>query len=172
MIRFLRAWQKEERRSLRGQALPWRRLATGALVLTCLLAVDGWVRMDALRADYAAKLQQSKAILKASTDGIERVTFDWAKWDNLYVWYGGTTPGFAATDLEATPLFDGGALFLFFETDGRPRLSFSRRGYNHPTDQALMACTQSNLGHLRSLKDRIQLIEAELLGVHQGRGSN
>jgi diguanylate cyclase (GGDEF)-like protein len=158
VIGFLLAWQKEERRSLRGQALPWRLLATGALVLASLLAVDGWIRMDALRADYAAKLQQSKAILKASTDGIERVTFDWAKWDSLYVWYGGTTPGFAATDLEATPLFDGGALFLFFETDGRPRLSFSRRGYNHPTDQALIACTQSNLGRLQSLKDRVQLI--------------
>jgi len=114
--------------------------------------------MDALRADYKAKLQQAKAILQTSADGIARSTFDWGKWDSLYAWFGGQEPSFPDTDLEATTLFDGGALFLFFETDGRPRLSYSRRGYNHPRDRALLACTQSNLGRLRSQRDRIQLI--------------
>jgi diguanylate cyclase (GGDEF)-like protein len=158
VIGFLRAWRKEERRSLRGQSFPWRRLAAGSLVLASLLAVDGWIRMDALRADYKAKLQQAKAILQTSADGIARSTFDWGKWDSLYAWFGGQEPSFPDTDLEATTLFDGGALFLFFETDGRPRLSYSRRGYNHPRDRALLACTQSNLGRLRSQRDRIQLI--------------
>jgi len=157
-IGFLRAWRKEERRSLRGQPLPWRRLATGSLVLASLLAVDGWIRIDGLRADYTARLQQAKAILKASSDGIARSTFDWAKYDNLYDWFGGQAPNFTANELEATPLFDGGAIFLLFETDGRLRLSYSRRGYNHPTDLALLACTQSNLGRLRSLKDLVPLI--------------
>ena len=114
--------------------------------------------MDALRADHTARLQQAKAILQTSADGIARSTFDWAKWDSLYAWFGGQEPSFAATDLEATPLFDGGARFLFFESDGSPRLSYGSRGYNHPSDRALMACTQSNLGRLRSLKDRVQLI--------------
>jgi len=158
VIGFLRAWRKEERRSLRGQFFPWRRLAAGSLVLASLLAVDGFIRMDALKADYKAKLQQAKAILQTSADGIARSTFDWAKWDSLYAWFGGQEPSFPDTDLEATTLFDGGALFLFFETDGRPRLSYSRRGYNHPSDRALLACTQSNLGRLRSQRDRIQLI--------------
>jgi diguanylate cyclase (GGDEF)-like protein len=158
VIGFLRAWRKEERRSLRGQSFPWRRLAAGSLVLASLLAADGWIRMDALRADYKAKLQQAKAILQTSADGIARSTFDWGKWDSLYAWFGGQEPSFPDTDLEATTLFDGGALFLFFETDGRPRLSYSRRGYNHPSDRALLACTQSNLGRLRSQRDRIQLI--------------
>ena len=114
--------------------------------------------MDAIKANYTEKLQQAKAILQASSDGVARSTFDWAKYDTLYEWFGGQAPNFNANELEATTLFDGGAIFLFFETDGRLRLSYSLRGYNHPSDLALLACTQSNLGRLQSLKDRVQLI--------------
>jgi len=127
-------------------------------VLTSLWAVDGWIRMDALRADYGQKLQQSKAILKASSDGLKRSTLDWAKYDSLYAWFGGQAPNFTADELEATPLFNGGALFLFLETDGRLRLSYSKRGYNHPNDLALLACTQPNQAHLRSQQDSIAMI--------------
>lgn len=155
---FLRAWYKEERRSLRGQPLPRRRLVAGSLVLAGLLAVDGWIRWDALGVDYRTRLQQARAILKASSDGLARSTFDWAKYDSLYDWFGGQAPNFVANELQATPLFDGGAIFFLLETDGRLRLSYSRRGSNHPTDLALLACTQSNLGRLRTLKDLVQLI--------------
>ena len=142
---WLRGWWKEERRSRRGRPLPRASVAAGGLALAGLLALDGWIRLGALQAEHAARLRESMAILRATSSGIERTTLDWAHWDNLYAWFAGQNPSFSRTDLETTPLFDGGGTFLFFEPDGRPRLSFSRRGYDHPHDRALMGCVQSNL---------------------------
>jgi diguanylate cyclase (GGDEF)-like protein len=154
----LRSWLKEERRLPRGRRTS-RRTVTGiGLLMAGLLGIDGVVRRHLLQREHEARLQEAVAILTATLAGVERSALDWAHWNNMYSWVQGLNPSFVHTDVETTPLFDEGGLFLIFNRDGSSRLSFGNKGHDHPSYRALFSCAQQHLNRLPSVLSRISLL--------------
>ena len=154
----LRGWLKEERRLPQGRWSSPGTLAGLGLLLTALLAGDGLLRYQLLQRGHQARLQEAVAILTATLAGVERTALDWAHWNNMYAWVQGRNPSFVHTDIETTPLFDEGGLFLIFNTDGSGRLSFGNKGHDHPSYQPLFSCAKGHLKRLPSVLSRISLL--------------
>jgi diguanylate cyclase (GGDEF)-like protein len=155
---LLRSWLKEERRLPRGRRTSPGTLAGFGLLLAGLLAIDGVIRHRLLEREHEARLQEAVAILTATLAGVERSALDWAHWNNMYDWVQGRNPSFVHTDVETTPLFDEGGLFLIFNRDGSSRLSFGHKGHDHPSYRALFSCAQRHLDRLPSVLSRISLL--------------
>ena len=155
----LRSWLKEELRLPRGRRTSQQQTLAGiGLLLAGLLGIDGVVRHRLLQQEHEARLQEAAAILTATLAGVERSVLDWAHWNNMYAWVQGHNPSFVHTDVETTPLFDEGGLFLIFNRDGSSRLSFGNKGHDHPSYRALFSCAQQHLNRLPSVLSRISLL--------------
>jgi len=153
-----RSWLKEERRLPGGLKTSPRALAGVGLLLAGLLVGDGLLRHRLLQREHEARLQEAVAILTATLAGLERSALDWAHWNNMYAWVQGRNPSFVHTDVETTPLFDEGGLFLIFNRDGSRRLSFGQKGHDHPSYRALFSCAQQHLDRLPNVLSRISLL--------------
>ena len=155
---LLRHWIREEQRLGRASWLNPAVLIGLGLAFSALGATSALQRSRALQAEHDARLQESMGILTATLAGVQRNSQDWAHWTSMYDWVKGTNPGFVKTDVETTPLFDEGGLFLIFNPDGTQKLSFGHKGHDSPAYRPLFACAQQHLRRLTQVLSRLPLL--------------
>lgn len=158
LLAFFRSWRREEPFLRQGKSALAAVIGGLGLVLPVVLGIDGLVRWRAIQADHQTRLQESVAVLTATLSGVERTALDWGHWTSMYRWIQGTNPTFVTTDVETTPVFDEGGLFLIFNPDGSERLSFGQKGHDHPSYKALFTCARGHLHRLPTILSRIHLI--------------
>jgi hypothetical protein len=144
----LRSWLKEERRLGRASWLNPAVLLALGLAFTTLGVAAALQRSRALQDEHDARLREALGILTATMAGVQRNAQDWAHWTSMYQWVQGGNPSFLKTDVETTPLFDEGGLFLIFNPDGSKKLSFGHQGHDHPSTLPLYACARQHLQRL------------------------
>lgn len=156
---LLQIWRKEELRLPRRSRWLSPEVGLAALLLISGVAgIDALLRHRAHQREHRMRLQEATGILTATLAGVERSALDWAHWTDMYAWIAGRNPTFVKTDLETTPLFDEGGLFLIYNPDASRRLSYGQKGYNHSSYLALYACAQHHLHRLPQVLARLTLL--------------
>lgn len=152
-----RVWWREERREWRSNRLGGPLVTAALLSLMLALLAGAEMRWASFERNRTARQREALAILSSSLNALERITLDWAHWTDFYRWVGGGNPAFVATDLNPSPLFRYGGVMVWLPPGaGQPR-SFSARGTNHPSDQALLACARSAVVGQPSLNSALAL---------------
>lgn len=136
-------WWREERREWRSNRLAGPLLTVGLLSVVLALLAGAEMRWVSYERNRTARQREALAVLSASLNALERITLDWAHWTDFYRWVGGENPTFVVTDLKPSPLFRYGGVLVWLPPGAGKALSFSARGADHPSDQALQACARS-----------------------------
>ncbi len=156
-LSLLRSWLKEERRLLPRSARPgWIALGTLGL-LSVLLIVESHRRHAQIRSAQERQRLEQLELVDAALGDLSRTVFDWARWDDSLQFVQGRNPSFVQRDIAESSLFAAGGVMVVIDRGGRPLVSFSEAGIDHPADRPLQQCSLANLSSLTSLSSAVKL---------------
>lgn len=152
----LRSWRKEERR-IRRRSSTLRQVLLLGLLLTSVLALHLQRRAAAI----GERLQQSRddtvAIMEAALSVSRRAAKDWGHWDDVYRYMQGDYPDYVNDNLATGAVFDGGAVMVLLERDGRPRIAFAHPSFRQASYAGLIHCLQANVPRLTTNNSMVRL---------------
>lgn len=153
----LRSWIKEEQRLGNPTWTLWRGLWIALVLLTPILALNLQRRSEAIGEQLQQSRDDTLAIMEAALAVSKRAAKDWGHWDDAYRFMRGDNPGYPTKNLATAALFDGGAVMVLLEPDGRPRLAFAHPTFRQPTYAGLIHCLQDNLSRLSTNTSTVRL---------------
>ncbi|MFM7393317.1 MAG: hypothetical protein ACKO22_02890, partial [Cyanobium sp.] len=140
VLRPLRSWWKEERRTLTSGRVRRGVFTVLGLGLLPLSALEIQRRSQALEEKARDEHREAMAIVVASLATLRRTAYDWGHWDDMYA--------FVRTDVATTSLFDGGGVLVVLDPAARPLLVCSDGGRDRAADLPLAECVWRNIRRL------------------------
>lgn len=157
LIRLLRSWRKEERRTPLESREVFRAGVACLIVLVPVVALQLQRRTSVVLAQQQALRDDTLAIMEVALSVMSRASRDWGHWDDAYRFARGGNPDYERTYLATAAVFDAGAVMVMLRPDGSPLLSFARPRLTPTAEQALIRCLRANTPRLSQVNSIVRL---------------
>lgn len=157
MVRLLRSWWKEERRSPLDRRAALRAGGLCLLLLVPLVTLQLQRRSAGIQRQQQAARSDTLALMETALSSTNRVARDWGHWDDAYRFARGSNPGYVSNNLGTAALFDGGAIMVMLRPDGSPLLVYAAPDSRLASYAALVRCAQDNRDRLPTLRSTLRM---------------